>query len=274
MTQPLTTTRPKRRAQLHLAGFAALTALCSLPGCNGVPLAENLADSEANRVLVELGDNAVGAEKRPDPGHEGRYTVQVNDEELPHALAVLRSAGLPAEAPPGVLEALGESGLVASRKTEQARLVIGTAGELERSLSALDGVVGARVHLSIPDDDPLALSDQKKPASASVLIRHKGSSPPLLATDVQRLVAGAIGGLDPERVVVVFTSSIGASVHSEPMVRMGPLSVSPGSVRPLRIAVACVVALFLLLLGALLFVWLKARAPVRTASAARAEGQS
>jgi type III secretory pathway lipoprotein EscJ len=90
-----------------------------------------------------------------------------------------------------VLDALGKGSLVPSRLAEHVKVVTGTSGDLERSLRAIDGVVSARVHLAVPVRDPLTLGAQAPPATASVLIRHQGPTPPLAAFDVQRLRKGA-----------------------------------------------------------------------------------
>jgi type III secretion protein J len=243
----------------------AVLLLCALLAACSVNVAQDLAEADANRVIGELSDHAIGATKHPDPTHEGRYLVEISEADLSPALAALNAAGLPPEPTAGVLEALGESGLVPSRKAEQARLVVGTAGELERSLGALTGVVSARVHLSLPERDPLAAPDSRQLPSASVLLRHRGPTPPLLATDVQRLVAGAVGGLTADQVVVVYNSVAAASAPAEGMVRVGPLTLSQSSVRPLRTAVAVTLALLVCLVGALLVVWLRGRGQSSTA---------
>lgn len=242
-------------------------------GCS-VGVAQDLSEADANRVIGELNEHSIGATKSGDPIHEGRYLVEIASEDLSPALAALHAAGLPPEPTAGVLEALGQGGLVPSRKAEQARLVIGTAGELERSLSAVSGVISARVHLSLPENDPLAATTTATP-SASVLIRHRGNTPPLSASDVQRLVAGAVSGLAAEQVVVVYTGVVAAGAPQlEGLVRLGPLTVSQSSVRPLRTAVAVALGMFLVLVGALLAVWLKGRNQVRTAAAMRTEEPS
>src|SRR6185436_18217123 len=102
-----------------------------------------------------------------------------------------------------ILEALGKGSVVPSRAAEHARVVTGTGDELERSLRGLDGVLSARVHLGVPAHDPLALEEKAPVATASVLIRHRGATPPIAAGEVQRLVSGAVSGLAPDQVSVV-----------------------------------------------------------------------
>lgn len=233
-----------------------LLALC---GCS-VNVASDLAEIEANRVMVTLNEHGIAATKAPDPAKEGRFTVRIPEGDLSAAVAALQNEGLPGARSPGVLGALGEPGLVTSRSSEHARLMIGTAGELERSLTEVTGVLSARVHLAVPERDALAAPDSIQSASASVLIRHQGASPPLGAQDVQRLVAGAVPGLNSERVAVVHLTVPGASAPpSEPLMQFGPVSVSRSSVGALRWLVGGVAALNVTLLAALILFWLKLR---------------
>jgi type III secretion protein J len=177
------------------------------------------------------------------------------------AASVLSQEGLPSRSRPGVLDALGESSIVPSRTAEHAKLVAGTAGELERSLRGIDGILSARVHLAMPLADPLGLEpDETRQASASVLLRHRGATPPIAAAEVQRLIAGAVEGLSHERVSVVV-----ASVPAPPrppereLARFGPLTVSRTSMLPLRLMVGGVLAVFALLFGVLVALWSKSK---------------
>jgi type III secretion protein J len=176
----------------------------------------------------------------------------------------------------GVLDSLGDSGLIASRQTEHARLVIGTAGELERSLRDVAGVLSARVHLAVPSSDPLTPGAEKAPPSASVLVRHRGTSPPLSPSEVQRLVAGAVSGLEESRVAVVMHPVVSPPREaSDTLVQMGPLSVSRSSMVSLRWLIAAAAGLNAVLLGALLFVWSRLRRMrERDVGATSAEGST
>jgi type III secretion protein J len=224
-------------------------------GCS-VPVAGGLAESDASQAAVVLEKNGIASEKERDPEQEGTYRVLVGRDDAPSALAVLSAEGLPPRTSPGVLDALGKGSLVPSRLAEHAKLVSGTSGELERSLRALDGMLSARVHLAVPPRDPLALGDQVIPATASVLLRHRGPTPPIAAAEVQRLVAGAVPGLAPAQVSVVMTSApASARLGERELSRVGPLTLTRASMSPLRWIVAVAVLLNAVLLGCLFLVW-------------------
>lgn len=227
-------------------------------------MASNLDETDANRVVVGLREANVGATKHSDPKNEGKYVVEVAVSDVSLALAALQSRGLPAPQTAGILDSLGENGLVASRANEQARLVVGTAGELERTLGSLEGILSARVHLAVPGHDPLLPEAEPKHASASVLLRHRGASPPIAATEVQRLVSGAVLGMNPDHVAVVLVPvSIAESEVTQSLVALGPLSITQSSLSTFKIMMLIVVAINVLLVATTLLLWqrMKARGP-------------
>jgi type III secretion protein J len=249
-----------------------LAATLALAGCS-VPIASGLEETDANRVVVALEEGNIAADKEADPTVEGRFRVLVARDDASGAAQVLKRENLPPPSAPGVLEALGESSLVPSRTAEQAKLVTGTAGDLERSLRAVDGVLSARVHLAVPTRN--AFEGDAKPAdtTASVLIRHRGATPPLAVKDVQSLVAGAVPGLSVEHVSVVMTpAATGGHPLDRELSRLGPITVTKSSLTPLRAAVGLVALVNLTLLGLLLMLWSKVRRTQAALEEARAAG--
>jgi type III secretion protein J len=229
-----------------------------LVGCS-VPLVENLDEGGASEVVVALTEAQIGATKERDAAHEGRFQVLVERDDVPTALVVLEGVGLPERDGPDVLEALGEGALVPSRTAERARYLAGTSGELERSLRDVTGVLSARVHLSVPERDPLS-NDTASLPTASVLLRHNGATPPLSVEDVRRLVSGAVSGLRPEAVAVVLHPVTGAPKDKgDRLTQLGPLSLARSSATKLRWLLGTAGGLNVLLAVALVFVWLRLR---------------
>jgi type III secretion system YscJ/HrcJ family lipoprotein len=230
-----------------------------LEGCS-VPIAVGLDENDANHAVVALERSGVAADKDRDPDGEGRWRVSVARDDASSAAVVLSSESLPPPASPGVLDTLGQGSIVPSRTSEQAKLVTGIAGELERSLRSLDGVVSVRVHLAVPTQDSLAPDEAPVPPSASVLLRHRGPTPPISDSDVQRLVAGAVPGLTPAQVSVVALPVPAPTRPAErELARFGPVTVTRSSVFPLRAIIGGALLLNLGLLGALILVWARAR---------------
>jgi type III secretion protein J len=225
-------------------GWAALAA--ALGGCSA-PVATALGEEDANRVLAALNRAGLGAEKEHDPSSEGRFVVLVQRDEVSRAVAVLQEEELPPRPSPGVLEAVGKSSLVPSAAVEHAQYVAGLAGDLERTLAGIDGIVTARVHLSAPLRAPLDPAPQKATA-------------PVAPEAVQQLVAGAVAGLQPSDVAVVLVPRPGqAASAGVELARLGPITVARGSAGYLRGLVALALLLSVVPTVALLVVWQRGR---------------
>ena len=249
-----------------------LTMMCvavALAGCSSA-VASDLPESEANRALVALEARGVAASKERDPETDDRFRVLVAEGDAAAAAAVLSQEAVPSRENPGVLQSLGSGSMVPSRLAEHARLLSGISGELEQSLQAVDGVVSARVHLAAPERNPLNPELEPGKPSASVLLRHRGAQPPLASSEIQKLVAGAVPGLEPGAVSVV--ASTAAAVARPPereLSRVGPITVTRASLSPLRLVAAGAVALNLALLAAVLLLWSKVRRTEQALSRSR-----
>jgi type III secretion protein J len=209
-----------------------------------VPVASDLDDSEANRIVVALDRASLEATKEADPNAEGKWRVDITRDDVARALSVMKDDELPRREPPGVLDAVGKGSLVPSEAAEQAQLLAGLAGDLERSLDGIEGVLAARVHLSIP---PASASREPvaSHATASALIEYRGATPPIGADAIQRLVAGAASGLLPADVSVVMVPRTAPPVYGGDgdIAHLGPIAVTRASMRILQAALVALVSL-------------------------------
>ena len=228
-----------------------LFALSAAVGC-AVPIAAGLEEGDANRVVVALDHAGIDASKEIDPGTEGRFRVTVPRDDASRALSTMADEQLPRTKSRGLLEAADRGQLVPSQAAEHAQLVAGMSGELERTLGGIEGVLAARVHMNLPVQN--ALRDGPPPrATASVLVEHRGTTPPLALESVQRLVAGGAPSLAPADVVVVFISHAARAAGARPDVaHVGPIAVARGSMTTLKIALASLVLVVLALAAATL----------------------
>ncbi len=225
-----------------------LAAALFLSGCS-VPVAAGLDESEANRVVVALDGAGVDAWKDADPGVEGKFRVNVPRDDAARALGAMADEQLPRQKPRGVLDAADRGQLVPSQAAEHAQIVAGLAGDLERTIGDAPGVLSARVHLNVPARDPLREGPQPK-ATASVLVEHRGATPPIAPESIQRLVAGGAPGLAAADVTVVFVPhpARAPSGRSE-LGHVGPIAVARSSVAMLKGALAALVLLVLVFAG-------------------------
>lgn len=250
-----------------LIRYAFVTATLMMGGCM-VPVQHGLDERQANEVVSALERSAIGAEKKKEEGTGVGFVVAVSTGDGPRALDLLRSLGLPRGERRGMAEMYGQPSLVPSATEERARFVEALGNDLERTLETIEGVASARVHIVLSEADPLSLDPKPRVAAqAAVLlkIRNEGVAP-IKESDVQKLVAGGVPGLDPTRVAVVTTGApLWTQAGGATLASIGPLRVSPGS---RRILIGAVVA-GLLLVGVLATLLI---ASARRLSAAQREG--
>jgi type III secretion protein J len=180
-----------------------------LAACGREELVHELDERQASEVVVALDEGGIRARKvRPDAA-EGSYSVEVAGADVPRALRILAERDLPRPRPPGLGEVFGKGGLVPTPTEERALFQHAVAGELARSLESVEGVVGARVHLGLAEEDPLRPAERPLPR-ASVLVRCRPSACEAvraLEPGVRALVAGAADRLEESAVSVIITEA-------------------------------------------------------------------
>lgn len=238
----------KRRMRAMLA----VVSLLALGACS-LGIEHGLDERAANEVVGALERIGVAAQKSSDEGTTpATFSVRVGQNDAPRALEWLRTQGLPRNKRAGLGEVYGQPSLIPTATEEKARYLGALAGELERTLESIDGVVGARVHVVTEEKDLLSETKPRVPARAAVLLKARPGTQPISPADVQRLVAGSVPGLDAASVTVVTTPAPEPTSGTPALVPVGPLRVSQGS-RPMLLA-ATVVALAILTVLALVLV--------------------
>lgn len=182
----------------------AVLAALLLAGCK-VELYSGISQKEGNEMLALLRQEGISAGKEPDK--DGRVKLMVEESDVAEAVEALKRKGYPRESFSSLQDVFPKDGLISSPVEEQARLNYAKSQEISRTLSEIDGVLVARVHVVLPEEKG---SGRKKgsPASASVFIKH--------AADVQldgyipqikQLVNNSIEGLAYDRISVVLVPS-------------------------------------------------------------------
>lgn len=173
-----------------------------LAGCQ-VQLQGSLSESEANLVLAALLDAGLTAEKRA--GEENTFAVFVEEAEFAAAVRVLDAKGLPGRRYDDLGNVFGKVAMFSTPLEEKARYLYAMQEELAHTVSEIDGVLAARVHLVLPEQDQLGRSIQTP--SAAVFVKHvddERHDPITHRLEIRRLVSVAVPNLDEERIVVSF----------------------------------------------------------------------
>ena len=225
-------------------------------------LYNNLDQRQANEMVGTLQQRGIPAQRVAVKG--GQYTVVVDKGRFAESIAILKEAGLPKQEFQNMGQVFKKDGLVSSPMQERAQMIFALSQELSRTVSEIDGVLSARVHLVLPENDPLR--QQLVPSSASVFIRHRGDmSVGNLVPQVKMLVANGVAGLSYDKVSVVLVP-VDAQKASQSqdleMVSFFGLWMQRENLAQAMWMFFGLVALVLLLAGALGFVFFRQRGRV------------
>ncbi len=171
-----------------MRAISGLVLLCVVSACDEQIL-HDLSEHEANKVLSRLHIGSLSAEKILQS--DGRWAIAVDESQVVPALTFLDSNRVLAQRTSNAPSA-SKGGIVPSREEQWFRYERSVAVSIEESLSTIRGVLEVRVHLNLPEKDPLFGTKSKETGSGSVLLvvddRYEAT-----ASDVARLVSGAAG---------------------------------------------------------------------------------
>ena len=180
--------------------FGLIAVMLLLAGCGKeVTLHSGLEERQANLVMAALLDAGITCHK--ESGEEGTWNVLVAEQKFAEAVNLLERQGLPRRPRNGVGEVFKKTGMISSPSEERIRFMDALAQDIARTISMIDGVVDARVHVVLPENDPFARNAM--PSSAAVAIRARWDADLSdLVPSVKALVKNAIEGLSHEKIQV------------------------------------------------------------------------
>lgn len=132
---------------------------------------------------------------------EGK-TILVPDAQVYETRMKLVSQGVPKGGSVG-FELFKDSDYGVTEFAQRVNFQRALQGELERTISALDEVASARVHLTIRRSDLFSPDQDPSKASVTLTMRPAKHLDAREVAGIQRLVASAVEGLSPDAVVVL-----------------------------------------------------------------------
>ncbi len=171
--------------------------LLLLTGCKE-QLYTKLTEREANEIAAALMQNSIDVDRKS--AKDGSITVSVEKDQFAKAIWVLQNQGLPRQTFSSMADVFKGEGLIPSPMEERIRFLYALSEGLSRTISEIDGVIDARVHVVLPKNDPM--NQEAQPSSASVFIRYYEDQPPRIP-QIKMLVANSVDSLSYEKVSVV-----------------------------------------------------------------------
>ncbi len=185
---------------MRIRSLAAVAgAALFLVACGQEELYGGLTERDANEMAAVLKSQGIDAAKSKDGD---AWALKAESGDFSRAVAVLHDRGYPRENFASMGEVFEKEGFVSSPMEQRMRMMFALQQELGQTISSIDGVVQARVHIAVPESDPLA--EDKPPSSASVFIKHRPDYDISGQTgSIKALVVNSIEGLPYDKVTVV-----------------------------------------------------------------------
>jgi flagellar M-ring protein FliF len=188
-----------QKLSILLVGVGSVVAVLCLVYWGGRPsyglLYSRLSRKDAAAVVAQLDSDSI-----PYRLEDGGTTVLVRADQVQEARAKLVMQGLPSGG--DGFEILDKRTLGMTDFAERKTYLRAVQGELARTISNIQPIEWARVHISAPE--PSVFLDRDQPATASVLVKVRGGAKlsPTQVAAVASLVAGSVEGLEADKVTI------------------------------------------------------------------------
>ena len=162
------------------------------------PLYGDLSEMDASQVINELEQSGTPYKYDARSG-----VISVAAEDIHSVRIRMASSGLPNSSDRGMAmlyddQSIGTSAFIQGKRYNQAM-----AEELQRSIASLDNVIGARVHLAVPERSAFIRNRSKANASVVVSLTQGRSLNESQIAGIVYLVASSVPDLDPENVTLI-----------------------------------------------------------------------
>lgn len=176
----------------------------ALSACSEQELYGQLTERQANEMVAVL--RAAGLDAQKQTKDNGQFSLVVPKDDFSQAVELLRANGYPKDGHDTLGQVFKKEGFVSTPLEERARLTHALSEEIANTIGNIDGVIMARVHLSMPEKDPLA--EKAPPSAASVFIKYRSGTDlnPHIG-QIKALVVNAIQGMAYDNVTVALFPS-------------------------------------------------------------------
>ena len=189
----------KMKLGIGLAGLVAVIVAIGLWSSQGDyrVLFANLPDKEGGAVVAQLATMQV-----PYKFAEGGTAILIPADKVNEVRLKLASAGLPKSSVVG-FELMDNAKFGQTQTQERVNLQRALEGELTRTISSIDAVESARVHLALPNQNGFFREQQKPSASVVLMLRGGRTLDRSQLAGIVHLVASSVPELQTKDVSVL-----------------------------------------------------------------------
>jgi len=189
----------KMKLGIGLAGLVAVIVAIGLWSSQGDyrVLFANLPDKEGGAVVAQLATMQV-----PYKFAEGGTAILIPADKVNEVRLKLASAGLPKSSVVG-FELMYNAKFGQTQTQERVNLQRALEGELTRTISSIDAVESARVHLALPNQNGFFREQQKPSASVVLMLRGGRTLDRSQLAGIVHLVASSVPELQTKDVSVL-----------------------------------------------------------------------
>ncbi len=256
--------KPRHRLIWHnsILRLTFLALLLLLGGCK-VELYTGLQEQEGNEMLALLLKHGIQSEKQP--GKDNMVSLFIEEDQTARAVEILSRHGYPKTRFSTINDVFSDDGLVSTPFEERTRYIYGLSQEVSETLSKIDGVLVARVHIVLPTEPSSGIGNKKVdfPASASVFIKYNSDYDlNSYIPQIKSIVANAIEGLSYDQVSVsLFPAENEARSDFYPVEYRSVLGlkVSPDSIGHLYILLTVLITLIFAVFSGNIYLYMERR---------------
>ncbi len=177
--------------------FVGIILFISFREPSKTTLFSSLSEADKSKVVESLRQNGINVSLDSATGE-----VLVPSTDYYQSKMLLAAEGLPESLPNGY-ESLDSMPMGTSRSVEAVKIRNGLENELARSINEISGILGARVHLAIPDKSVFVREKGKPTASVFVKLGAGRSLGENQVRAIVHLVSSSVPNLPSENVTVV-----------------------------------------------------------------------
>ncbi len=179
-------------------------------------LYSDIDEKDINAMITLLDQNGISASRQKYG--DKNYSLLVEVADFSKAVKVLSEKGYPRKKFKSFGDIFSDEGLIKTPFEQRARFIFAINQELSQTLSNIDGVLSARVHVMIPE--PRRFGQEKEKPTAAVMILHSQDRQIYnLIPKIKQFISHSVSGLTYDNVTVALLPKDNKDSNFNPLER-------------------------------------------------------